>query len=151
MLFKIAATAVLTLALIGTASADRDGMRTIQSHHDAQTTAERLVDLVEERGMQVFQRIDHAAGAHALGESMPATELILFGHPRIGTALINCSRSIAMDLPMRSLIWEDDDGVWLAYNDMEYLAKRHELNDCNGMVQQVQEALLGLVGTAAGR
>lgn len=140
----------LSIFPLATAAA-KEGMQVIESHHDLETTVERLVTTIEERDMTVFSRIDHASNAAHVGESLPATQLITFGDPETGTALMQCGRSVAIDLPMKSLIWEEGDRVWLGYNDIQYLADRHNLENCDRLIQQLHEALLGLMGTVAGR
>lgn len=150
MYLRIMATILLTLTLAGTASAN-NGMQLIESHHDVETTAERLVHTINERGMIVFNRIDYAESAKLVDEYLPSTQLITFGDPEMSTALMQCGRSVAIDLPMKTLIWQDEDRVWLGYNDVLYLADRHNLENCDGLVQQIHETLLGLLGTVAGR
>ena len=82
--------------------------------------------------MTVFTRVDHAAGAKKVDMSLEPTELVIFGNPKMGTALMKCGHSVAIDLPLKALIWEDGDGqTWLGYNDPAYLATRHKLEVCD--------------------
>ena len=78
---------------------------------------------LKEKGVTVFARIDHAAGAQRIGQTLKPTLLIIFGNPAMGTPLIQRSRSMGIDLPLKALIWEDSAGeVWFSYNAPEYLA-----------------------------
>jgi uncharacterized protein (DUF302 family) len=105
-----------------------DGLITIQSRHGAKDTADRLDAAVKARGMAVFARIDHAAGATEAGLSLRPTELVVFGNAKGGTPLMQSNQMIGIDLPLKALIWQDTaDKVWLSYNDPNWLAKRHGL------------------------
>jgi uncharacterized protein (DUF302 family) len=105
-----------------------DGLITIQSRYGAKDTADRLDAAVKARGMAVFARIDHAAGATEAGLSLRPTELVVFGNAKGGTPLMQSNQMIGIDLPLKALIWQDTaDKVWLSYNDPNWLAKRHGL------------------------
>ena len=115
------ATVLAILLALPLQAAAADGMVTIKSAHDVATTISRLQEVVESKGMNVFGRVDHAGGAAKADIELKPTELLIFGNPKVGSPLMRCSRSIAIDLPQKALVWEDDDGVvWLAYNDPEY-------------------------------
>ncbi len=95
-----------------------DGLISIKSSHDVQRTADRLENTLRGKGMTVFIRINHAEGAQKVGKKLRPTELLIFGNPKVGTPLIQCSQSVAIELPQKALIWEDETGnVWLYYND----------------------------------
>ena len=99
--------------------------------------------------MNVFGRINHAAGAEKAGLTLAPTELVIFGNPKVGTPLMNCERTIAIDLPQKALIWEDEGGdVWLAYNDPAELAKRHDLKGCEAVIEKVAGALANFAKAA---
>jgi uncharacterized protein (DUF302 family) len=90
----------------------------------------------------VFKRIDHAAGAQKVGKTLRPTELVIFGNPKVGTPLMLCSHSVAIDLPQKALIWEDKAGqVWFSYNDPQYLALRHNIQGCDEVLKKVAGAL----------
>lgn len=92
-------------------------------------TANRLEALLKSKGMKVFARIDQAAEAKAAGLTMPPMELLIFGNPAAGTPLMVKYPSLAMDLPLKALVWEAADGkVWLSYNSPEFLQQRHGLD-----------------------
>jgi uncharacterized protein (DUF302 family) len=99
--------------------------------------------------MTVFIRIDHAAGAQKVNKQLRPTELIIFGNPKVGTPLMQCSQSTAIDLPQKALIWEDGNGeVWFSYNDPAYLVERHGLTDCDPVIKKVSAALANFAKVA---
>src|SRR5216684_4916898 len=88
----------------------------------------RLEAEVKARGMTVFARIDHAAGATGAGLSLQPTEVMIFGNAKAGTPLVQSVQTIGIDLPLKALVWQDRSGnTWLSYNDPSWLAKRHGL------------------------
>jgi uncharacterized protein (DUF302 family) len=92
-------------------------------------TADRLEALLKTKGIKVFARIDQAAEAKAVGLTMRPTVLLVFGDPKAGTPLMNQHPSLAMDLPLKALVWESAEGkVWLSYNSPEFLRQRHGLD-----------------------
>jgi uncharacterized protein (DUF302 family) len=104
---------------------------------------------VEAKGLRVFARIDHGAGARSAGLSLAPTELVLFGSPAIGTRLMQCGHTVAIDLPLKALIWQGEDGkVRLAYTDAPVLARRHGLGGCEEALQNVSAALASFAAAA---
>jgi uncharacterized protein (DUF302 family) len=121
-----------------------DGLITVTSPHTAAQTMTRLEALVKERGLNVFARVDHAAGAAKVGKTLRPTELLIFGNPQGGTPLMECAQTAGIDLPLKALVWQDEAGkVMLSYNDPEYLAKRHGAASCP-VVENLKKALTGL-------
>ena len=119
-----------------------NGIVSVKSSHDVKTTVNRLVQSLTNKGMTVFTRIDHAAGAAKVGKTLRPTELVVFGNPKVGTPLMQCDQGAAIDLPQKALIWEDGSGqVWLSYNDPNYLAQRHDLSQCAEVVKKIEQAL----------
>ncbi len=115
-----------------------NGMVHVPSNHDVQTTADKLVKALEAKGLTVFARIDHSAGAKKVGKTLAPTELVIFGNPKVGTPLMNCSQSAGIDLPQKALIWEDSAGkTTLTYNDPGYLSERHGLEACAKVIAKV--------------
>jgi len=126
-----------------------NGLVSMRSAHNVQKTADRLEEGLKAKGMRIFIRINHAKAAAKLEKKLRPTELILFGNPKIGTALMQCRQSIAIDLPQKALIWEDEGGqVWLSYNDPGYLAKRHTIEGCKQVLEKVAKALRHFATTA---
>jgi uncharacterized protein (DUF302 family) len=84
--------------------------------------------LLQAQGLAIFCRIDHSGEAEKAGLKMPATQVIIFGSPKGGTPLMIASPTVAIDLPLKALIWEDEDSkVWVSYNSPEYLKQRHNI------------------------
>ncbi len=111
-------------------------------------TINRLESTVKEKGLIVFARIDHAAGAQKIGKSLRPTELLIFGNPQGGTPLMECAQTAGIDLPLKALAWEDANGqVWLGYNDPQFLAKRHGAENC-AVAQNLRKALEALATDA---
>ena len=125
-----------------------DGLVAIKSPHSAQDTMNRFEAKVKERGLNVFARIDHAAGAVKAGKTLRPTELLIFGNPQGGTPLMECAQTAGIDLPLKALVWQDDTAqVWLGYNDPAYLAQRHGVPACP-VVENLRKALSGLADAA---
>jgi uncharacterized protein (DUF302 family) len=107
-----------------------NGIVNVSSKYSVPETLERLQSVVKSRGLTVFARIDFSSDAAKVGLRMRPTQLLIFGNPKAGTPLMVASPSIALDLPLKALAWEDGDGkVWLSYNQPEYLKQRHGLPD----------------------
>jgi len=136
---------VAALALFGASFAwAADGLIAVPSAHDAKTTMDRLEAVVKQKGMNVFARIDHAAGAAKVGKPLRPTEVLIFGNPQGGTPLMLCAQTAGIDLPLKALVWRDDAGkVWLGYNDPVWLAGRHKTGECGEVVQNISKALAG--------
>ena len=112
-----------------------------QSAFPVAETLDRLAAILTERGVTVGLRIDHAAAAGGIGADLPATQLLLFGNPALGTPLMQEAREIAIDLPMKALAWEDDDGVWLGYTAPADLAARWGIDPEHPAIQKMTAAL----------
>jgi len=104
-----------------------DGLTACVSSHGPKETMDRLIAAVTSRGMTVLARIDHAAAAAKTDMELRPTEVVLFGNPRAGTPLMQAAQTIGIDLPLKALVWQDAGGkTWLAYDDPNWLAKRHD-------------------------
>ena len=133
---------IIFSSLISVSAYAADGMINVQSAHDVKITADKLENILNNKGMTVFKRIDHAAGAERVGQNLRPTELIIFGNPKIGSKLMKCGQSIAIDLPQKALIWQDVNGdVWLSYNEPNYLAARHKTSGCEKVLTKIAGAL----------
>jgi len=149
MIFRAGVFVCLMAASLLASAAE--GMTSLQSPHTATATMDRLESIVEEKGLTVFARIDHAAGGEKVGKSLRPTELLIFGNPKGGTPFMQCAQSVGIDLPLKALVWEDENGqIWLGYNDPEYLADRHGAADCP-VVPKLSEALRGMTEAAVAR
>jgi uncharacterized protein (DUF302 family) len=124
-----------------------NGLITHPSAHSAKDTIDRLEAQVTSKGMTVFARIDHAAGAREAGLALRPTELLIFGNAKGGTPLMQASQTMGIDLPLKALAWQDANGkVWLSYNDPAWLAQRH--GEATG-VKDVTDRLAAVLAAAA--
>ena len=102
------------------------GLITIRSHYQPKETMRRLEAAVEAKGMTVFSHVDHAAGAAEVALTLRPTDLLIFGSAKGGTPLMQLVQTIAIDLPLKALVWQDEQGTtWLSYNDPAWLIERH--------------------------
>ena len=129
-----------------------NGLISVESRFGVTETIDRLVATVTGAGLRIFARIDHAAGAREIGAPLRPTELLIFGHPKGGTPLMQDNQLAGIDLPIKALAWEDDQGkVWLSYNDAQWLAERHGLGDASrDAVAAIAAGLQKVVTAAAG-
>lgn len=129
-----------------------DGLITVASAFPVSETVDRLAAAADGAGMQVFARVDHAAGAAEAGMALRPTELVLVGNPRGGTPLMQDRQTAGIDLPLRALAWEDAGGrVWVTTNDAAWIADRHGLGEASaGAVSAVSAGLARIVGEATG-
>ncbi|WP_020674628.1 DUF302 domain-containing protein [Geopsychrobacter electrodiphilus] len=119
-----------------------EGLVSLPSQHSVSLTADRLVSLLESKGMTVFNRIDHAAAAQKVGVELRPTTLVIFGNPKVGSPLMKCSQTTAIDLPQKALIWQDENQqVWFSYNDPTYLKDRHQIEGCDQNLKKISAAL----------
>ena len=108
------------------ASNPDNGMVTIPSRHSVDETVEKLQNMLHAKGVKLFALIDHSGEAKHASMQMRPTKLLIFGSPKAGTPLMIATPTIAIDLPLKILIWEDDHGaVWISYNSPAYLLARH--------------------------
>ena len=120
----------------------KKGLVTLQSNHSVKDTADKLVSIIESKGMKVFARVDHQKNAQGVDLTLRPTQVIMFGNPTAGTPLMNCEQSVAIDLPQKILISEDaDKKVWLSYNHPEYLKTRHNIKGCDTEIANIAKAL----------
>jgi uncharacterized protein (DUF302 family) len=127
-----------------------EGVVNIQSTFNVEKTADRMENILQKKGMTVFNRIKHSEAAAKVGIELRDTELIIFGNPKVGSPLMKCQQSIAIDLPQKALIWENDKKeVWISYNSPGYLAKRHAVAGCENVLLKVEKALAGISKAAA--
>jgi uncharacterized protein (DUF302 family) len=140
--------AVLALIVSASLAQAADGLVALKSPHGAAETMSRLEAAVKQRGLNVFARIDHAAGAAKVGKTLRPTEVLIFGNPQGGTPLMECAQSAGIDLPLKALVWQDESKqVWLGYNDPAFLAQRHGAASCP-VVDNLRKALSGLAEAA---
>ncbi|MEM9905936.1 MAG: DUF302 domain-containing protein [Cyanobacteria bacterium P01_D01_bin.44] len=120
------------------------------SPYSVEETEARFKQILEAQGLNLFATVDHAQNATGAGLELRPTRVVIFGNPKAGTPLMQCQQSIAIDLPQKLLIWEDEQGqVQLAYNDPQYLGGRHRLDGCSVQVlKNISAALDNLTNGA---
>jgi uncharacterized protein (DUF302 family) len=129
-----------------------DGLVTLASADDFQTTLERLTRALNERGVSIFAVIDHAAGAHGAGLDLRPTTVVIFGDPRAGTPLMQAAQTAGIDLPLKMLVWRDAAGfTQVSYNDPAWIARRNGLDpDAQPSVARMSAALSAIAAAAVG-
>jgi len=143
---------LLTAALFCSGAIADNGLVQVKSAHDVATTADRLETALQAKGMKIFARINHAAGAATVGKQLPPTELVIFGNPKVGAPLMQCARSTGIDLPQKALIWQDEQGnTWFSYNDPQYLKSRHKIEGCDPVLGKVSKALGNFAAAATSK
>ena len=127
------------------------GLTTIQSSFGSKATMDRLETEIRRKGMNVFARVDHAAGAAEVGLTLRSTELIIFGNALGATPLMLSAQTIGSDLPLKVLVWEDAAGkTWISYNEPDWIAERHGVADAQPVLNKMAD-LLSAISTAAAR
>jgi uncharacterized protein (DUF302 family) len=147
-------TALLTafaFPAAGAAQAGPDhGLVIVESAASFEATYDRLRSAIEANpNLRILAEVDHGANAAGVDRALPPTRLILFGNPKLGTPLMQGARTVAIDLPQKVLVWEDGDGVHVAYNHPDYLAARHGIDGRDRILETIAGALSGLVEAAA--
>ena len=128
------------------------GLITLASQHAVKATIDRLEVAAKAKGLTIFARVDHAAGAASVGLPLRPTELLIFGNARGGTPPMQLAQTIGIDLPLKALAWEDAAGkTWLSYNDPAWLATRHGVAEQGAAVAKtLANALAALAQEATG-
>ncbi len=135
----------LGLAMVASINADT-GLVNVASQYSVAETADRYVAAAKQAGLKIFNRIDHAAGAAKVGQRLRPTQLIIFGSPKVGTALMTSDQRIGIDLPLKALAWQDAEGnVWLSYNSPDALLGRFKIEDR----VEVKKKITGALGKLA--
>lgn len=148
---KAGIVALLTLVAFH-AFAGASGLVSKPSPYSVPETMDRLVAVLQSRGMTVFARIDHAAEARKVGLALQPTQLLVFGNPKGGTPLMAAAPTVAIDLPFKALAWEDAEGkVWLGYNAPSYLKDRHGIEGKEDSLRALATALDAMTDQALKR
>lgn len=124
-----------------------NGVVSRRSSYPVDETVERLKQLLDAKGVKLFALIDHSGEAQKAGLQMPPTKLLIFGNPVAGTPLMLAAPGIAIDLPLKILVWEDRAGAtWLSWNSPEYLRKRHSVPETLVQALGAAEFLAAQIG-----
>ncbi len=126
------------------------GMIAVKSAHSAKITMDKFEAAVKAANMNVFARVDHAAGAQRIGQTLRPTEVLIWGSPQGGTPMLLCAQTVGIDLPQKALVWQEANGdVYLGWNDPVHLVtNRHETKGCEAVTQNVAKAIVGFVAQA---
>lgn len=139
---------VLALLVPFTAVQAATSLVAVQSAQSAVASMDKLEALAQARGLKIFARIDHAAGAHSISQELRPTQLLIFGHPKGGTPLLQCAQTYGLDLPMRVLAWDDAQGnSWLGYQVPMAVGKADSA--CEPALKRITDTLDGLVREVA--
>lgn len=146
---KMLALVSLTVLTANASAADMGSrsnpLVTVPSAFSVTETGDKLSAILKDKGLTEFARINHSENAAKADLNLRPTEVIIFGNPKVGTPLMQCAQSIAIDLPQKMLIWQDEAGkVWLGYNNPEYLKRRHSVEGCDGVFDKVTGVLAAL-------
>jgi uncharacterized protein (DUF302 family) len=144
--------ALIAIMAGGVLAMAADGLTTIASNYDPTETARRLEAAIQAMGMIVFAKVDHAAGAKEVDLTLGPTLLVIFGSAKAGTPLMQADQSVGIDLPLKSLVWQDAAGkTWISYNEPEWIAKRYRLDDqVKPILGKMHEVLVAVANEAAG-
>src|SRR5215831_18647411 len=117
-----------------------DGLTSIRSSFGPKETMDRLEAEIRAHGLNVFARIDHAAGAGEAGLELRPTKLIIFGNARGGTPLMQLDQTVGIDLPLKALVWQDSaNNTWLSYNEPSWIAQRHRVSEAQAIVNKMAD------------
>jgi uncharacterized protein (DUF302 family) len=145
--------ALLAVLALNTAQAgtDVDGLIVKPSKYSVNETIDRLEAALQKKGITIVVRWNHSERANNVGIPLRATELLIFGNPKLGSNFFTSKQTSGIDLPMKALAWEDESGkVWLAYNDPQYIADRHHITDRAEVVKKMTGALNKMTNIATG-
>lgn len=144
------AMTVLSLALLASPAYAAERMVSVAAVHSAQATMDKLEAIAQARGLKIFARIDHAAGALSIGQGLRPTQLLVFGQPKGGTPVLQCVQTMGLDLPLRVLAWEDATGKsWLGYQALSGPGHTQTDAGCDAAFKQLNDTLDALVREAA--
>lgn len=139
------------LGITTTQTIAQDGIKVIHSKYSVEETTDRLEKILKDNGLNIFEKVNHQEGATSVDMDLPPTTVLIFGNPKLGTPLMQCAPTTAIDLPQKMLIWEDEDGqVNVGYNSPDYLKKRHKIEGCDQELQKISGALKKFAQAAAG-
>ena len=129
----------------------QDGVEIMESNYSVKKTTDRLEKVLKSNGLTIFRKVDHREGAASVDMELPPATVLIFGNPKLGTPLMQCAPTAAIDLPQKMLIWEGADGkVRIGYNSTDYLKRRHRIRGCDQELQKIAGALEKFARTATG-
>jgi uncharacterized protein (DUF302 family) len=146
------ALAALVSTAVATPAIAADGVIVVASANDVKTTMDKLEKVLTSKGITIFARIDHAAGAKNIGQTLRPMELLVFGNPKLGTPLMQKDQQMGLDLPLKALVYEADDGkTFIAYPDPAFLSKRYGVTEPAKVFETMTGALKNFTAAAAAK
>jgi uncharacterized protein (DUF302 family) len=140
---------MILLIIFSNSALAAEGLVHLESKFSVKETANKFEKILRAKGLTIFARINHSMNASSVNMKLRPTEVIVFGNPKVGTPLMQCAGTVAIDLPQKVLFREDEQGkVWLSYNDPQYLKKRHGIRNCDPVINKIS-GVLGKLGKAA--
>ncbi|GBE42924.1 MAG TPA: DUF302 domain-containing protein [Rhizobiales bacterium] len=141
---------MLVVSMLFLAPAHADALMVVkQSPYPVSKTLDRLTTIMKKKGITIFARVNHGAGAKSVGLELKPTELLIFGNPKLGTPLMQAKREIGVDLPLKALAWQDDAGkVWLGYTKPDALKARHGVSGRDEVFKKMTGVLDKLTSAA---
>ncbi len=140
-LYILTVTIFSLFSVFATAN-ENNGFIIKQSNYSVTETINRLENILTKKGITIFARISHDKNAKNVGLQLRPTELLIFGNPKLGTHFFTANQTAGIDLPMKALAWQDENGaVWLGYNSPKYIAKRHNITNRENIVIKMTNAL----------
>lgn len=147
-MIRVLIVGLVALLSVQTVAA-QEGVISVESPYDVATTIDKLTAVLESKGMSVFGRVNHSGNAEKVDLTLRPTEVLIFGNPKIGTPLMKCAQSVALDLPQKMLAWQDEAGkTHLGWNDPLYLQARHAIEGCDEVLKKVSGALANFAKAA---
>ena len=144
------AAAALLFALMTAPARGTEGIVLVPSALDVKMTMDKLQKALTEKGVTVFARVDHAAGAKSIGQTIRPMELIVFGNPKLGTPLIQKNPEIGLDLPVKILVFQAENATtYIAYTDPVFLTKRYGITEPANAAEQMTGMLKGFAAAAS--
>jgi uncharacterized protein (DUF302 family) len=135
---------------VSNSSGNIQGLASLQSSFDPKETMDQVEAEIQARGLTVFARIDHAAGAAEVGLPLAPTDLIIFGNARGGTPLMQSVQTVGIDLPLKILVWQDAESkTWISYNEPKWIARRHGVANEEPLVAKLTDLLRAIAAAAA--
>jgi len=127
-----------------TETATDDGLVSVSTEDSVEATVDRITGDIEASPLTLMTTVDHAENAASVDMELPPTTLLIFGNPEVGTPLIQERRSVAIDLPQKLLVWDNNGETTVTYNDPEYLADRHGITEQDDRLEEIRSVLDGL-------
>ena len=141
VIFRAASALIAGILLSFTANA-ADGLIKMKSPYSVKETTDKVVSIASRKGLKLFSRFDHQKNAVGVNMKLRPTEVIFFGNPKVGTPLMQCAQTVAIDMPQKILVMEDSAGaVWVIYTDPQYIRQRHNIEGCQETIAKISGVL----------